>query len=372
MTKIYYKQKEDGFGPFMEKMSGRNIAAVYDENTKPFAEELLKELEPELSGLCEIYFPEKELVPDEHVYETVIRMAEGCDYVLAVGSGSLNDVCKYAGTKLGIPSGVLATAASMDGYLSKGSALMEKDMKVTENVNMPEDVLVDTEILANAPRLMTAAGFGDIVGKYTCLADWNLSHVLNGEEIHEEAYRRIEAARDGLMDSFEELKSYSLPAVEKLMAALLEAGTSMAICGNSRPASGSEHHQSHFLEMDFVKRGEPIPPHGVKVAVGTLVSLTMYQDLKKKILAGQAPFTKEQNDALCMLIDTLPPVEKIRMMLVTMGCPVRFGEIGVRPETMAEMLRKAYTVRDRYTILTLYAECGWMEGIAEELTEKFY
>lgn len=371
MTEIYYKEN-NGFAPFIKKMEGKKAAVVYDENTKLFAKELIEVLDSMLSGLCEVYFPERELVPDEHAYETVIQKCEDCDYILAVGSGSLNDVCKYAGTKLGIPSGVLATAASMDGYLSKGSALMEKGMKVTETVNMPEDVLVDTAILAKAPVLMTAAGFGDIVGKYTCLADWNLSHILNGEEIHEEAYKRMQTARDELIDSFEQLKSYSLPAVEKLMAALLEAGTSMAICGNSRPASGSEHHQSHFLEMDFVKRGEHIPPHGVKVAIGTLVSLTMYQDLKKKILAGESGFSKDQCEKLLRLIDTLPSVDTVKKMLIDMGCPVRFSEIGVRPETMREMLLNAYKVRDRYTILTLYAEKNWMNEIIPELTEKFY
>lgn len=372
MTSIWYKQKKDGFLPFLIKMQGKNPAVVYDENTRPFAEEILKELADRIGGSCEICFPEKELVPDEHVYEMVIRMAEGCDYILAVGSGSLNDVCKYAGTKLNVPSGVLATAASMDGYLSKGAALMEQGKKVTETVNMPEDVLVDTQILAGAPRLMTAAGFGDIVGKYTCLADWNLAHILKGEEIHREAYDRILAARDELMDSFEELKSDSLPAVEKLMAALLEAGIAMAICGNSRPASGSEHHQSHYLEMDFVRRGEPIPPHGVKVAIGTLVSLTMYQDLKKRLEAGTAPVTEEQALALLDLIRTLPETGKLRTMLTEMGCPVRFSEIGVRKETMEGMLENAYTVRERYTILTLYHELNLMKEVKDELIREFY
>lgn len=384
MTEIYYKQKEDGFAPFYQKMQGRSPAVVYDANTRPFAEELLKELGDGPVGMTEIFFPDPELVPDESVYETVIRMAEGCDYVLAVGSGSLNDVCKYAGTKLGIPSGVLATAASMDGYLSKGSALMEKGVKVTETVQMPEDVLVDPQIAAAAPKIMTAAGFGDIVGKYTCLADWQLAHILKGEEINTEAFAMMVEARDRLMDSFEELKSYSLPAVEKLLEALLVAGTSMAVCGNSRPASGSEHHQSHFLEMDFVRRGETIPPHGVKVAIGTLVALTMYRDLEKRLregtlteetlrnCAGTAAGPEKLREELLSLTGSLPSVEKIRGMLLEMGCPVRFSDVGVHRETMEEMLRKAYTVRDRYTVLTFYHELGIMEEIIDELMEKFF
>jgi glycerol dehydrogenase-like iron-containing ADH family enzyme len=79
------------------------------------------------------------------------------------------------------------------------------------------------------------------------------------------------------------------------MNALIVAGTSMAICGNSRPASGSEHHQSHFLEMDFVRRGEKIPMHGIKVAIGTLVSITLYNFIKDNNLQH---ITQNKYDAL--------------------------------------------------------------------------
>lgn len=70
-----------------------------------------------------------------------------------------------------------------------------------------------------------------------------------------EAFILMEKARADVMGAFDGLIKYDEDAVAKLMNALIVAGTSMAICGNSRPASGSEHHQSHFLEMDFVRRG---------------------------------------------------------------------------------------------------------------------
>ena len=47
---------------------------------------------------------------------------------------------------------------------------MEKQFKVTETVHTPSDVLINADILITAPHIMTAAGFGDIMGKYTCLA----------------------------------------------------------------------------------------------------------------------------------------------------------------------------------------------------------
>ena len=140
----------------------------------------------------------------------------------------------------------------------------------------------------------------------------------------------------------------------------------MAICGNSRPASGSEHHQSHFLEMDFVRRGEKIPMHGVKVAIGTLVSITLYQYLRD----NQVYF--EGAKEIYKLADELPSVESVKKMLERMGCPVKFSKIGVCKEAMEEMIEKAYTVRDRYTILTLIHDLGLTERVKPILIREFY
>ena len=244
---------------------------------------------------------------------------------------------------------------------------MEGEYREKKNeVHTPEDVLIDLDIVCNAPRLMTAAGFGDIIGKYTCLTDWQLSNIINGEPINQEAFSLMEKALADVMDAFDGLTKYEEDAVTKLMNALIVAGTSMAICGNSRPASGSEHHQSHFLEMDFVRRGEKIPMHGIKVAIGTLVSITLYNYLKdNKIRFNDAEKVYE-------LVEKLPSVESLETMLQKMGCPTRFSQIGVRKETMEEMIERAYTVRDRYTILTLIHDLGLTEEVKLIVMERFF
>jgi glycerol-1-phosphate dehydrogenase [NAD(P)+] len=213
---------------------------------------------------------------------------------------------------------------------------------------------------------MTAAGFGDIVGKYTCLADWQLSNIINGEPIHKEAFAMMEQAREACMDAYEGLVRNESEAIEKLTSALLKAGLSMAMCGNSRPASGSEHHQSHFLEMDFARRGLPIPAHGVKVGLGTMLSLELYHHLSM----AKVPCRAYQK--VWALADTLPSPDDVRRLLAGVGCPVRFRDIGVTREQMRQMLAGAHTVRDRYTVLTLYAELGLTERLTEQLIDKYY
>lgn len=363
---IENKKSGVSFPIFFNKIKDKTVTVFCDVNTAPYAKKLLSEIENYASKTVYLEFPYSDLVPDEKVVEKVAEFSKNSNYVLAVGSGSLNDVCKLVGTTLNIPRGCYATAASMDGYLSKGSAIMKKGVKVTETVEMPNDVLIDLEVIANAPKIMTAAGFGDIIGKYTCLTDWKLSNVINGEEINEEAYALMEKARTECVESFNDLVKYDYNAVEKLMNALITAGISMAKCGNSRPASGSEHHMSHYLEMDFVRRGERIPSHGIKVAIGTLISIELYNYL----LNNNVQF--KNNEKVFELVKALPSVDNVKNMLEKMGCPTKFSQIGVRKEVMINMLKYAYTVRDRYTVLTLINDLKLTDDITPLIMDKYY
>ena len=365
-TNIEYKQSGVSFPIFFDRIKGKIVTVFCDVNTAIYAKNIVKEIEKYAEKVVYLEFPDKDLVPSQEVVDTVLKNCENSNYALAVGSGSLNDVCKLVGTTLNIDCGCLATAASMDGYLSKGSAIMRNGKKVTDVVKTPTDILVDLEIIKNAPRIMTAAGFGDIIGKYTCMTDWQLSNIINGEEINQEAFNLMLEARSACVDAFNDLVLYKAEAVAKLMNALLTAGTSMAICGNSRPASGSEHHQSHFLEMDFVARGETIPAHGIKVAIGTLVSIELYNYLKDNNVQFK------NNQEVFKLVDNLPKVETVKYMLEKMGCPTKFGDIGVRREAMIDMLKNAHTVRDRYTILTLISELNLTEQVIPVIMAKYF
>lgn len=364
--KVEYKNCDGLFPEFLEKMQNKKVSVLCDYNTRPFADKIIKDLENNNAKVTLIYFDDKDLIPDEKVEEKSLLMAKGTDYLLAVGSGSLNDMGKCVSTKLDIPCGCLATAASMDGYCSKGAAIMRNGHKVTDEVHTPEDILIDADIIKNAPKEMTASGFGDIAGKFTCLTDWELSNIVKGEEINEKAFKMMEEARTKTMNAFEDLTKYDPKAVEILTDALIMAGISMAECGNSRPASGSEHHVSHFLEMDFVRRGERVPLHGVKVAIGTLMSIEIYNYVRDNKIQFNGC------EKVYKLVDKLPKLEDLKQKFITLKCPVRFSEIGVRKETFLEMVEKAHTVRDRYTILTLVAELGLTEKLKPILLEKFY
>ena len=136
----------------------------------------------------------------------------------------------------------------MDGYASKGAAMIMGNMKVTYNAHVPAAIIGDTNILKDAPMDLIKSGYGDILGKYSCLNDWKLAHVVNDEYICDYVYDLTFEMLTKTQDLGPALLARDPEAIKTLMEALVGVGIAMAYVGNSRPASGSEHHLSHFFE----------------------------------------------------------------------------------------------------------------------------
>ena len=87
--------------------------------------------------------------------------------IVGIGSGVIQDLCKYVSFNKNLPYFIIATAPSMDGYASKGAAMITDNMKVTYNAHVPEVIIGDVDILKNAPMDMIKSGYGDILGKFS-------------------------------------------------------------------------------------------------------------------------------------------------------------------------------------------------------------
>lgn len=222
------------------------------------------------------------LVPDEAAIAQIeSRLSGETDLIIGVGSGVINDLCKHVSFVRNLPYMIVATAPSMDGYASVGAALILGGMKITLGARPPKAIIADTAILKDAPMDMIQSGWGDIIGKYSCLNDWKLSALIFGEYFCQTVY-------DLVMDTtlhVERLANGVLAREEAAIAALMEAlvivGVAMSYVGNSRPASGSEHHLSHFFEITGIVHNQPYYPHGTDVLYAAVVTARLREILCK-------------------------------------------------------------------------------------------
>ena len=118
------------------------------------------------------------------------------DLLVAAGSGSINDICRFVSFRMGLPYYIFGTAPSMDGFASNVAAMTTNQMKITYPAQTPERIFLDPDILADAPAVLIQAGFGDILGKFTCLAEWKISSLVTDEYYCPEIASLTAKARD--------------------------------------------------------------------------------------------------------------------------------------------------------------------------------
>ena len=270
-----------------------NIVLVCDENTRAACANTALEL---LSGKIEacVTFPGAPLlVPNEAAVEKIkSQVSEKTDLIIGVGSGVINDLSKYVSFEFKLPYFIVATAPSMDGYASKGAAMIFDGMKVTTNAAVPRAIIADTEVLKNAPLEMLKAGYGDIIGKFSCLNDWRLGALINGEPLCNYIYNLTYKTAESVSKMGRAILSRDEESIASLMRSLVIVGIAMAYMGNSRPASGSEHHLSHFFEIVGLLRGEPYFCHGTDVAYSAFITAK----LREKLLNIDSPKAKAFNE----------------------------------------------------------------------------
>ncbi len=102
--------------------------------------------------------------------------------LVAVGSGTLTDIVRYAAHSAGCDFVSVPTAASMDGYASSVAALERDGVKLTLPARAPAAIFADPRIAAAAPVELTRAGIGDLLAKTTARVDWLAAHLLYGED----------------------------------------------------------------------------------------------------------------------------------------------------------------------------------------------
>lgn len=401
---------------------GQKALLIADAHTWKCAGERAAGLLSQRIALTTYIFPDETLVPDEHALGRVLmEITPGTDLLVAVGSGTINDITRYISARTGIPYAVVGTAPSMDGYASVVAPLIRGGVKVTFPGVYPRIIVTDTDIMKNAPGRMLAAGFGDVIGKVTALLDWRLSHILNDEYKCETIMGLVQNAVDRCIENAPALCKRDEKGVEAVTEALLLTGLCIGFTGFSRPASGSEHHLAHYMEMIELLEGKPMEwLHGNHVGMGTGATLLLYEYLagrdmaelmgkgrhrtfdmsewEKRLDAGFGPLSpaikKDRRD-----YETDDPAKREKMMERMVSCWDRvradvldtamdFGayrrvmesagaewhprEMGLDKAGFIRMIVLSKEIRTRYGILQVLEDAGILEEAAAWAATRYY
>ena len=288
---------------------------------------------------------------DREVYD-IHAWSLNPDYILAVGSGSLNDTCRMVSYRLGIPYGVVGTAPSMDGYASVVAPLLNGRKKIVYNCSIARHIIIDLSVNCQAPYPLLLSGVGDMIGKYVAILDWETSRDLNGEYYCGQIAGMVLKATDQCVSAASGLKDRDVSAIRAASEGLILSGECIAFCGSSRPASGTEHMIGQTWEVMDVEEGKVPNLHGIEVGEGTFTAIEMFRKLYRET---------EDAPVKALIEKYLPAFDRIEQLQRQLQIPFTVTD----KQRYVEGILRGRTFRERYTILQYLYDRGKLEAYAE-------
>ena len=361
---------------YLERKAFKEAVIIADEETFRAAG---KELTTHLSTTKVVYSTcilqpddNNDVVADEKsLVQALLGTSQNTDVIIAVGSGTIHDIARFTSTKMKIPFLSVPTAPSVDGFTSMGAPLIVRGMKKTFQMMAPIAVFADLNVLKNAPKKMIAAGFGDMLAKYTSLADWKFGHLTSGEPYCPLVANITREALNLCVENADKIAAADQEGIRILIESLIQSGLAMLLFGQSHPASGGEHHLSHYWEMEFLRQDHPQVLHGAKVGVAVLLLAEVYESVfiptisVLKVLDDSIKTIedysivsniKENIDEIKEVYAAIPKTSQLRELIEKVGGEILPSQLGIDGNLVMRSLTEAHHLRDRFTALKFLNE----------------
>lgn len=351
----------------------------------------------------------------------LIEVETDTTLLIALGSGTINDIVRIISSRMKIPYIIVCTAPSMDGYASVFSPLIVDSVKTTYPAVYPKGIVGDLNILKEAPVNMLKAGIGDVIGKYTALCDWKIANIIEDEYYCEFTANMVEELVHKCTENASAIMSRDPKAIKTLTEALVLSGLGIGFVGNSRPASGCEHLISHCWEMHFLcSKNNTSWLHGNKVGVGTNIILELYkfivkfnktdiekasintkfnidlwnQDIKRlygrsapkiikhcarianahreKSINRKSKVMENWGKVIEIIKYALDATQSLKENMDNIGLEFSPVQLGIDCSTFKSTLRTAKDLRDRYGVLQLLQDIGLLDEAIKEVSKIYY
>lgn len=112
----------------------------------------------------------------EHL-EELVRAGTIRPIVIGLGSGLAMDAAKYIAWRTGASLIQVPSTVSNNACFTRTCGCLEQGQRApVRNVPVPEQILIDPDLIRQAPARLNRAGVGEVLCSHTSLVDWELAH----------------------------------------------------------------------------------------------------------------------------------------------------------------------------------------------------
>jgi len=250
-------------GKYLRICGYQGVAVIYGEGVKDMLNKIL-DISFTSSEIKVVYEDTAKTNDLDDAFFSAKQIPSSAKALVAIGGGKTIDYCKYIALINKLPLISVPTIISNDGFCSPLSSMLVNGARKSVKTKIPDGVIVDTQILLNAPEMFLYSGIGDLFCKVTAIFDWKLAYKKTGEYVNDFAA----VVSRNAVETFLQYRDKSFSNTEFLgiiVSSLLMSGIAMEIAQSSRPASGSEHLISHAYDK-FAKNPSI---HGLQTGVAS-------------------------------------------------------------------------------------------------------
>lgn len=194
--------------------------------------------------------------------------SEHYDAVVGLGGGKIVDCAKFASARVGLPLVAVATNLAHDGLCSPVATLDNDAGRGSYGVPNPIAVVIDLDVIHEAPVRFVRSGIGDALSNISAVADWELSNRVNGEKVDGLAAAMARQAGEAVLRHPGGVGDNGF--LQILAEALVLTGIAMSVSGDSRPSSGACHEINHAFDLLYPKRAAS---HGEQCGLGAAFAM---------------------------------------------------------------------------------------------------
>lgn len=267
------------------------------------------------------------------------------EVVAGIGGGKTIDTAKAVAHAMKAPVAVVPTLASTDAPCSALSVIYTAEGAVERYLFLPSNpqlVLVDTQIIADAPVRFLVAGMGDALATWFEAEQCRQSYAANmsGKPGAMTAYALAELCYQTLLEDGVAAKSAcEVHAVTPALERIVEANTLLSGIGFESGGLAACHAVHNGLATLKQTKGAT---HGDKVAIGVLTQL---------MLTGEPHEIIDQAYSFCEMVGLPTTLAEIGLEQVSDDDLMRVAERTASEDDTAHNLARPVTRRDVFAAL---------------------
>ena len=271
------------------------------------------------------------------------------NFIFGFGTGAINDICKLASHNTKVPYTFCPTALSMNGISSKNVSIFdeEKNIKTSIQASPPSSIILQPDILSEAPMKFIGSAIMDSLAAYTACNDFIYASQINPivYQYEKKIFSAFNITMQVVLDIMNQRDAHAFKQEANLLCIfemLYFSGLIMNHYKSSIAFSGGEHAIAHTIEAKF-------PEISYQCLHGEVISaiLPFYAQLQRNYEG------ENYIDHATVLENTSINFTKIAEFFNLPTSPKFFEQFGVSEIDFRNCVKNAKFAKDRPTLLNL-------------------